>query len=113
MILGRCRGRVGVGTVGGEAVHVTARGGGPAPPSVWVDRTGGRYLVVTLPLPFDGRRRARTADEALAVLRGRADGRLVVAGTAMPPREENGSMAEMFIRCDGTVPARLREVLIG
>ncbi len=84
-------------------MNVTARGGGPAPASLWADPTCGRNLVVTL----------RAADQALAVLRSLADGRIVVAGAATPSREENGSMAAMFNRCDDTMSARVGEVLIG
>lgn len=61
------------------------------------------YLVVTLPLPFEGRRRARTATDALAELGRVTGGLLAVAETPMPPPEDRVTMAEMFARCDASV----------
>ena len=69
------------------------------------------YLVVTLPLPFEGRRRARTATDALAELGDMSAGRLVVAETPMPPPEDRVTMAEMFARCDASVISAVQVAL--
>lgn len=65
--------------------------------------------VVTLPFPFEGRRRRRIADEALAALRQATDGRVVVADTAVPPEDgERLTMQELFARSDTAVAAIVR-----
>lgn len=61
------------------------------------------YLVVTLSLPFEGRRRARTAADALAEVSRVTGGRLVVAETPVPPPEDRVTLAEMFARSDASV----------
>jgi cell division protein FtsZ len=65
--------------------------------------------VVTLPFPFEGRRRRRVADEALVALRQAADGRVVVADTPVPPEGgERLPMQALFARSDASVAAIVR-----
>ncbi len=74
---------------------------------------GGRVLVVaTLPYPFEGRRRRRVADDALAALTEAARGRVIVAETPTPPESEaRVTMQELFARSDSAMATLVRGAL--
>lgn len=69
-------------------------------------------VVATLPYPFEGRRRRRVAEDALAALTQAARGRVIVAGTPTPPESEaRVTMQELFARSDGAMASIVRGAL--
>ncbi len=90
-------------------------GSGGASVICQVAKAGGAVVVsvVTLPLPFEGRRRRMVADAALTALDGSAPDRNVVVEIPIPPREDGVSLAGMFALTDAAVAAEVRSVISG
>lgn len=82
----------------------TGSGAAPVVCEVAAELGVGVLAVVTLPFPFEGRRRRRVAEDALVALMQAAGGRVVVADTPVPPDgEQRLTMQELFARSDATV----------
>lgn len=87
----------------------TGSGAAPVVCTVAADLGVKVLAVVTLPFPFEGRRRRRVAEETMVALREAAAGRVVVAETPIPP--EDGpriTMQELFARSDDAVAQLVR-----
>lgn len=80
-------------------------GTGAAPVVAAVARELGSVVVgiVTLPLPFEGKRRRRVAEAGLADLKVACDGLVVVAHDGASAEDPQRSMAEAFAELDGAL----------
>lgn len=67
--------------------------------------------IVTMPFPFEGRKRQRQAEEALEALRGTLGAGLFVVTTPIPPADSGVTMPGLFALADANVAAVVHEVL--
>jgi GNAT superfamily N-acetyltransferase len=89
----------------------TGSGAGPVVARLALKSGATVFAVVDPPLPFEGRRRERTARVALDALEAIVPGRVLLSETPVPPCEQGVSLAGMFARRDATTAGIVRSAL--